>query len=539
MTFRGFLHHLNRRDTRLLPKLKISFPFTSCVILILSIFLSVKILAQTNVLLDTKNAWKQGTNMETWIGKESLKSNTAGLLNTLIDVESIPDEILKGQAYTPDGKPIVWVPGGALGATNKLIASLYTPPASGLDYVASTWNNFLGKPAYAQGIGFQGLQPILPIWRGFRNMVYLLSSLVFVIMGVMIILRVKISPQAVISVQNSIPKLITSLILVTFSYAIAGLIIDFAYLIQGIVLALIYSSQSKNLGDNLLPSFLQIPSSFTEISDFNFGTLLFLSIKNISLPILLLIGAVIGGGLGALLGSGLPVIGFGIGLGLGAGIGAVAVALIMVIAILFFLVRFLFGLIKCYVTIILKIVISPLEIGLGALPGSKVNFSSWLTDLVANISVFPISLIFLVLVNVICESIRANGNVWAPGIINLAGNSNFLPFLFAMGSLLLLQKLPELIPQVIFQLKPSPFGQAIGQAQKEITSFPGQTASTLHVVSGIRQDVTNVFGKRKEPAPKTTPETQPNRPTIVKHNQIKTPPFSGQSKYDANNNKPS
>jgi hypothetical protein len=313
----------------------------------------------------------------------------------------------------------------------------------------------------------------------------------------MIILRVKISPQAVISVQNSIPKLITSLILVTFSYAIAGLIIDLTYLIQSIVLALLYSSQGKGLADNLLPpGFLQLPisTSFTDISNYNFGTVFFLTTKNISLSVLLIIGGVLGGIIGALLGPViLPVAALG-----GAAIGATLFALIIVIIIFFTLISFLFGLIKCYVTIILKIILAPLEIGLGALPNSKMNFSSWLTDLVANISVFPISLIFLVLVNVICEAIRGSA-IWSPSVISIGNGNRIMPFIFAMGSLLLIKKLPELIPQVIFQLKPSPFGQAIGQSLEGPTKLIKATG---------QQYAHDQFVKRYNSQPNPDPRAQ-------------------------------
>jgi hypothetical protein len=150
--------------------------------------------------------------------------------------------------------PATWVPGGALGFTNSLIASLYAaPPASGVMYLADLWHNkFLGKPAYAQGVGFKGLQPILPLWRGFRNVVYLLSSLIFIIIGIMIILRVKISPQAIVTIQSAIPQIITTLILVTFSYAIAGLAIDLMYLFQDMAIATLFTAMGKGFNQNLL-----------------------------------------------------------------------------------------------------------------------------------------------------------------------------------------------------------------------------------------------------------------------------------------------
>ena len=130
-----------------------------------------------------------------------------------------------------------------------MIAS-FTLPTS-IEYIAQVKDNFLGKPAYAQGIGFQGLQFLLPLWRGFRNMVYVFSTIIFLIIGIMIILRVKVSPQAVITIQSAVPQIITTLILVTFSYAIAGLVIDLANIIQAIVVAMLFSVKGVSLDSAL------------------------------------------------------------------------------------------------------------------------------------------------------------------------------------------------------------------------------------------------------------------------------------------------
>src|SRR5258708_14361646 len=50
----------------------------------------------------------------------------------------------------------------------------------------------------------------------------------------MIMFRVKISPQVVVSVQSALPKIAIALVLVTFSYAIAGFLIDIMYVFVGL-----------------------------------------------------------------------------------------------------------------------------------------------------------------------------------------------------------------------------------------------------------------------------------------------------------------
>ncbi|MBI3070324.1 MAG: hypothetical protein HYY87_03410, partial [Candidatus Levybacteria bacterium] len=119
--------------------------------------------------------------------------------------------------------------GGAIGLMGNLIALTYTPPLRTGDYFSYLAQNFgIAKPAYAQaqGIGFKGLEPLMGLWIAFRNIVYLAFVLVFVVIGVAIMLRVKIDPRTVMTIENQIPKIIVGLLLVTFSFAIAGFLID-------------------------------------------------------------------------------------------------------------------------------------------------------------------------------------------------------------------------------------------------------------------------------------------------------------------------
>ena len=132
--------------------------------------------------------------------------------------------------------------GGAIGFMGNMIATLYTPPLHTADYFRDLASNFgINKKAYAEntgGTGFQGLTPLIGIWSAFRNIVYLLLVVIFVVIGLAIMLRVKIDPRTVMSIQNQIPKIIIGILVVTFSFAIAGFLIDlmwvFIYLIFGI-----------------------------------------------------------------------------------------------------------------------------------------------------------------------------------------------------------------------------------------------------------------------------------------------------------------
>lgn len=461
MPFKLFLTKLNRRDTPLLPKFNRTVKIILFILFaVTSIFFVTHSLAATNVLKQTITGMQAGGNLESWLGQDSLRINSVGMLDALTGIKDAPPDIING--ISSAGKMPFWIPGGLINSVNGNIASLYNPPLSGIQYLAQIKDEFLGKPAYAQGVGFKGLQPLLPIWRAFRNVVYILSSLIFIIIGIMIMLRVKISPQAVIGLQNAIPQLITALILVTFSYAIAGLIIDLMYFFQSLVLAIIFTGVGKNLSDNLFKMSL-ISTNFANLSNFDLGTVFLMITNNVGVVVITSIGAIIGAIIGFIVGSVVPIVGNSVGAVGGGVIGGVLFALIISIIILISIIKFFFGLIKCYVTLIIKIILAPLEIGMGAFPNSKMGFSTWILDVIANISVFPISIIFLVLVNIIAGS---SFGLWAPNIISFSGISGVIPVIIALGGIILLPKLPEMIPQYIFMLKPSPWGTALGEGMK-------------------------------------------------------------------------
>lgn len=526
MSFAKLVSRLNNHSLPLLPKLsrpqKTLFIISSISLFILftvhSSQFTAKTLAQTQSLLELKqNAIQVGGNQEGWLD-EAIKGNLVSGLNILTG--TIPNTCFQNQfrCYAPGSGQTV---GGALGTNNGLIAGLYQPPASGIQYIAQIKDNFLGKPAYAQGIGFQGLQPILPIWRSFRNIVYVLSSIVFIAIGIMIILRIKISPQAVVTIQNAIPGLITTLILVTFSYAIAGLIIDLSSLIQAIVLTVLFQGQGKNLTENIVGNG-NVLFNFTSLANPSLSSIFNLTWYLLPLNAIALLGSVIGAIIGGILGAASGIIGgplAGItalgGASIGLAAGPVVVLLITAVLVLIWQLKFFFGLIKTYVTIIFKIVIAPLEIGAGAIPGMKLGFGSWINDMIGYIAVFPVSIIFLVLANIIVEKTGvsvwqnnpiAQGGLWTPSLMNGGGlpgvlasvSGGLVPAGIGLTAVFVMSKLPDMIPQVIFSLKPSPWTQEADKTSKDTLASVIGIPTTLANYSKSAQELYRPIGELRK-----------------------------------------
>ncbi len=380
------------------------------------------------------------------------------------------------------GDPTAQAEPGALQYASELAGSIYAnPAASGIYYAQDILQNLGAKTAYAQGVGFEGLKPILKAWKAFRNVTYVLFTIVFVGVGLAIMLRIKISPQAVITIENAIPKIIGTLILVTFSYAIAGFLIDLMYVIMALGISIL-TSQGINPTFSAIewPNWLPwVPWEATvgprKVINWGFFALIPMFFSNKAG--IKIIGGAIGGTIGIISGAisgGITAIPGGLG---GAVVGVVLVQLIWSVIALILLFKLLFGLIKAYINIIISIIFSPFHIMLGAIPGLQVGgFGNWAKGLFTELMIFPAVAIIAIIGNYILQMPKL-GKMWVAPLIgppqldlagewfpDLSGNlaSLFIKTIIGMGFLLILARIPDIIRQAM--KKESPYGAAIGEA---------------------------------------------------------------------------
>lgn len=336
---------------------------------------------------------------------------------------------------------------GAVGAMGNLIGKLYTPPASSIQYFAYLKENLgLTSPAYAAGeTGLQGLSFLLPVWQTFRNAAYLVYVLLFVITGLLIMFRIKVSPQAVISLQNALPKLLITLVLITLSYAIVGLMIDIMYVLIYLVINLITQRTDIN------PATLQ---SFQSKNPFNYWKditgLGFEAINKPAEGISLLVESMV---------SNVPVItGF-----LSAGARGIVTA-VLTIAILFALFRLFFALLKSYVWVLVLVIFGPFILLAGAMPGGGSGISGWLRGLLSNLVIFPTAVVMFALAAVFMtlagNSPAATG--WTPPLVG-GGSVKAIQALIGLGMILLTPSVTQMMNDA-FKPPPFPYGAAIGQS---------------------------------------------------------------------------
>ncbi len=383
--------------------------------------------------------------------------------------------------------------GGLVMVVGKLIDNTIFVPVHVSDYTSYVSQNFgFPKTTYAQGIGFVGLRPVLSIFTIFRNMSYLLFVFIFVLVGVAIMLRVKIDPRTVMTIQNQIPKLIIGLVMITFSYAIAGLVIDGMWVgTYFLINTIVPTTEKANITNSLTqstPGFVGNvyqdnngifgismgaargagdiirqaihPDTLIGVGDQTSCTDFFCVITHISG----IIGNIISLALSWLVGLVVGIIAF----------------LIFVIAILVQLFKLWFALLKSFISVILDVILAPFWIIAGLLPGAgqNVGFGAWLRDIVANLAVFPAAVFLFLMSKVVLDGFATNISPTAfnpPLIGNATGTGNGTDFgsLLAVGFIL---ASPGIVDQVKKALKAAGPGAGLGGV--------GTSAAMLGAIGG-------------------------------------------------------
>jgi len=383
-------------------------------------------------------------------------------VNTMIDWGIYP--IIGGKPEkiaSANGETKITYSKGMLGEMGKMMAWMFNNPAATTErYVADVLDSAgvkIVQPAYAQGLGFASLDPILNTWKTFRNMAYLLFVVVFMVIGFLIMMRQKVGGQTVVTAQQAIPHIIIALLLVTFSYAIAGLLIDLMYLVMYLLLALFGKEEQQFLNKNFLTlGWTMVTNGAGAAYDAvqSFGEQMENSLAQF----------------------GQDVVKF---------LGSLTLMVVVAIAIALKVFELFFELLKTYVTIVLTIAFSPIILAMGAIPG-KSSFEQWVKDLVGNLAAFPTVLLVLIVFDELTgglgggEVIIESGGFQPPYLFG-AGTSGVLPFIIGMGMLMIM---PEIVKEAkkalgakegIFSQFSRDMGKSLGKGWEGGELIPGMS----------------------------------------------------------------
>ncbi len=386
----------------------------------------------------------------------------------------------------------------------SLMGGAFSIPVSGAGYTEYAMGNFgITKSAYAQtdipsggGLGYDRLKPLVNIWTRFRDIAYLAFVLAFTIIGLAIMFRVKIDARTVMTIQNQIPKIVIALILVTFSYAIAGFLIDMMYVIMYLIILAFSNLTSTNI-DPYANIFTVINKSFSpgynvpgiigltgEISlgmSKVFGVMVvnflestissvfkmlfspFQAISSIGCQALDLAST---GGLAAV--GYIPVVGGwfksiphigGIFGGGGScdfvekffqtffiGLFTIITFIVILVAIIVSLFRAWFTIIKSFAYVLVDVIVGPLWIAAGVFPGSKLNFSTWIKHLMGHLSVFPTAFGVILLGKTIIDNVTHTSGLFSPPLVGVdIGGSTAVASFIGFGFII---SIPSILDRV-------------------------------------------------------------------------------------------
>ncbi len=425
--------------------------------------------------------------------------------------------------------------------TKLVIAPYANPAASGLYWARNGLENtgFIPKTYAAEGIGFASLKPFLNIWKIFRDISYMLLVLVLIATGFMIMFRMKLNPQTVISVENALPKIVISLILITFSYAIAGFLIDLMYVISAISISLLSNNntyysvadfQTKFLSSNIgtiwdgifnvtipgqagiVPFFGGFNTLFyigdalvgiipRQFNDFIRLIVLFFSTVAITFPIL---HAISGTDLPKILND-INVLGNSLGKIPGGIFGTIIAIVVFLIVIPLFLVhgagwiigiliffsavylfiRIVVILFRAYLQILLLVIFSPVFLLFEAIPGRSA-FSYWFKNLVAELLTFPVIIVLFIVAHIITNTLSSSGNsISVPPLLGGIEPTAFYVIL-GLGIIFLIPDFVKIVKGLIGVKEGLPINIGPGIFFSGVGAVTGGTTGTLGQFSSIR-----------------------------------------------------
>jgi|GEM_PF-4615908 len=299
-----------------------------------------------------------------------------------------------------------YVYGGATGSLSYVSSLLYdNQPVTSPAYARVVAQNIgIAKPAEASVSMSKAFSPVIIIWQNARNLSYIFMTVILLILGVMIMVRVRSGGKEPVNALMSLSGVAVALLLITFSYPIASLICDICINVgNGLVASVLnkyINAQDILTGLETPGSGYNIISMLGDIQNIGIGssaeTLIASVLREFNVPlgqITKMFQSVNGDAFLSTVGT----------------IGAAASQLIfgilyslmdnvvgnpLIMAIISFVIfttmaRMVFGLLAAYFSLALKVAFSPIAFIGVAFPGGLGSIGGWIKSIAADALVFP------------------------------------------------------------------------------------------------------------------------------------------------------
>lgn len=369
--------------------------------------------------------------------------------------------------------------GGLLGMTGGILSALYSnPPVHAQYYVADISRSFgLIPEAHAQQIGGAGSQVIsgvYALWQVSRNFAYILMTMIFVVIGVMVMFRQRINPQTVITLQAALPGLVVGLILITLSYFFASVLVDIGFVavyLVGFYFMQTQAADAANLTGGLMQeNVFKIFSYFISATDnVNFVPTLVPIFQSITGKAALYLDTLIGfiaceygENVGSVLG-GIPFFtaitcGAAITKAVGdkAGVIGLIASVVLLFILLYTMLQIIRKLVTNYITILFLTFSAPFHFLVASMPGQEAVATAWARNMLCNVLAFPgVFGVFYFAAYVLADGSPGITNAFnittgmksstqaLPFLVNL--DSDLIRYLVGFGSLIAAPTIPDLI----------------------------------------------------------------------------------------------
>ncbi|WKZ30747.1 MAG: hypothetical protein QY318_02765 [Candidatus Dojkabacteria bacterium] len=283
---------------------------------------------------------------------------------------------------------------------------LTNPPTQNLyAHMQTQWmpgETYANRSVYAQS-GYDLLisTGIDQLWENVRNVAYVIFVLVLIVAGFMMMFRQKIGGQLAVTVFNTIPQVIICLILVTFSFAIVGLVLNLSATLTNVAAGILGLADPTDGVTATGP--LSVFSAFIS------GNIVTVGAASVTTIVTTVAGSILANsGIAALGIAASPLAG-----GTLAIIGLVGILIVLVILgiVLVGSVKVWITLLKAYVGILIDTILAPLYLTMSALPGRSQMRGDWFRRILKNALTFTVVFFFL---NLAAFVFNANINLGFP-----------------------------------------------------------------------------------------------------------------------------
>lgn len=312
-----------------------------------------KVYEDTGVISDTINENTTNANNVEKSASKSILGHSMSLF------QSACPTCFKNSDELPDGLKT-----GLVEMVDKGVVAMFDnqPRVNVVAHLAEEWVPGYKETNSVYASGYDDLKTagVTDLWSKTRNIAYAGYVIIMIVIGFMIMFRNKIGGQVMVTLGNSLPKIVFSLILVTFSFFIIGFIIDIGGMLRNVISGIYYPGSPD--------SAITIHNPFILFSDFVTKRLTATGALGLGGIVLMFITAF--SPVGILLSLfGLILSGFVI-------VGAI---------------KLWITLLKAYFGLLANVVLAPFTIMLGALPGNDSSMMNTFKSAARNVLVFPIA----------------------------------------------------------------------------------------------------------------------------------------------------